>query len=273
MAIMEWCSHCCRLCPTTVETIGDQSSGIYYCSCNMCGKVLLDLSTPLAVKVPMKRIKRCARRIKTRRKIIAQDSRKECKYSSALLYASRSDSLFDIISTEVKILNKSDKNLAGNELSGCIPQDIGKLCNLKYLCGCKAYGDDLLSNGEAVHQLGLDCLPVPAEVSMDNVWAKDKLHEEEPYQKVPKKATSSSSNHVPTNQDLLRELQAMKRIQLGTHHVLLRRLTESMGIDPNGIISDPVNKDQWLADIDFTIPPASPEEEVQEEGNAANEEE
>ncbi|KAK7385854.1 hypothetical protein VNO78_31778 [Psophocarpus tetragonolobus] len=51
---MEWCSHCCRLCPTRLETIyGDLT--VNSCSaCNLCGKVLLDLNASLHIVFPNK---------------------------------------------------------------------------------------------------------------------------------------------------------------------------------------------------------------------------
>ncbi|BAT80943.1 hypothetical protein VIGAN_03057200 [Vigna angularis var. angularis] len=54
LACMEWCSHCCRVCPTRLEPIyGDIS--VDSCSvCNLCGKVLLDLDASLHVIFPDK---------------------------------------------------------------------------------------------------------------------------------------------------------------------------------------------------------------------------
>ncbi|KAK7372647.1 hypothetical protein VNO80_06034 [Phaseolus coccineus] len=55
LACMEWCSHCCRVCPTRLEAIyGDIS--VDSCSvCTLCGKVLLDLNASLHVIFPKKK--------------------------------------------------------------------------------------------------------------------------------------------------------------------------------------------------------------------------
>ncbi|KAL2316953.1 hypothetical protein Fmac_030829 [Flemingia macrophylla] len=49
---MEWCSHCCRLCPTRLETIHGDISVASCVVCTLCGKVLLDLNESLQVIFP-----------------------------------------------------------------------------------------------------------------------------------------------------------------------------------------------------------------------------
>ncbi|TKY57060.1 hypothetical protein E2542_SST21506 [Spatholobus suberectus] len=66
---MEWCCHCCRLCPTRLESIhGDIS--VNSCSvCTLCGKVLLDLNASLHVIFPNEIANNSSRRKKRRRNI------------------------------------------------------------------------------------------------------------------------------------------------------------------------------------------------------------
>ncbi|KAG4382262.1 hypothetical protein GLYMA_14G045700v4 [Glycine max] len=66
---MEWCSHCCRLCPTRLETI-DGDISVNSCSvCVLCGKVLLDLNASLHTIFSNKKINKSSRRKKRRRNI------------------------------------------------------------------------------------------------------------------------------------------------------------------------------------------------------------
>ncbi|KAG4402751.1 hypothetical protein GLYMA_02G273050v4 [Glycine max] len=74
---MEWCSHCCRLCPSRLETIyGDIS--ISSCSvCTLCGKVLLDLNASLLVMFSNKKTNESSRRKKRERNIKNDAQKKE----------------------------------------------------------------------------------------------------------------------------------------------------------------------------------------------------
>ncbi|KAK7320510.1 hypothetical protein VNO77_30044 [Canavalia gladiata] len=66
---MEWCSHCCRLCPTRLESICGDFSVKSCCVCTLCGKLLLDLNASLQVIFPNKNTNKNSRRMKRERKI------------------------------------------------------------------------------------------------------------------------------------------------------------------------------------------------------------
>ncbi|KAH1202973.1 hypothetical protein GmHk_17G049308 [Glycine max] len=72
---MEWCSHCCRLCPSRLETIyanisvnscHDFEISMCFVSrvCGLCGKVLLDLTASLLLMFSNKKTNESSRRKK-----------------------------------------------------------------------------------------------------------------------------------------------------------------------------------------------------------------